>query len=344
MRCLFNFSVSYSGGGLKRLHAYAKWFNANGGASFIIHPRCEPLIREFLNNRFHVVCQTPAQRLFNDCGYLPAIVRETGRPDLYFSYGIAIPRRVGRVNWFQLTNLLTLTSGHTDLPWGDRMKAAALGWRYLRALRHADVIAAESAWSLGLIPVEHADKLFLAVNGSDDELANFHASTGETKDNVATILGTHRYKALDDAYRVFDMLRQGKRGLKLRIIGSEAVIPRTLLSDGDVVPMGLLPRDGAVACLRRTKYYLSTTRIEGSYNAAAEGVFSANESYISDIGPHRELLASSKYARVPIPGVSRPLLYVKRDELDTSQLRRWEELIVDMIRKAEDVLAGQRLA
>ena len=34
---LFNFSSSYSGGGLKRLLAFSEWFNKNGGANFIVH-------------------------------------------------------------------------------------------------------------------------------------------------------------------------------------------------------------------------------------------------------------------------------------------------------------------
>jgi hypothetical protein len=36
--------------------------------------------------------------LFDDWGYLQAI----GRPELYYSYGIPLYRRFGRVNWFHL--------------------------------------------------------------------------------------------------------------------------------------------------------------------------------------------------------------------------------------------------
>ena len=38
---LFNFAVTKTGGGLKRLHIYSKWFHENRGAYFIIHPECE---------------------------------------------------------------------------------------------------------------------------------------------------------------------------------------------------------------------------------------------------------------------------------------------------------------
>ena len=47
---LFNFSSSYTGGGLKRLYEYAKWFNENGGSYFIIHPKSQKIVEEFQNH------------------------------------------------------------------------------------------------------------------------------------------------------------------------------------------------------------------------------------------------------------------------------------------------------
>ena len=32
---LFNFSVSWTGGGLKRLYAYSEWFDKKGGTNYI---------------------------------------------------------------------------------------------------------------------------------------------------------------------------------------------------------------------------------------------------------------------------------------------------------------------
>ena len=42
MTCLFNFSRSYSGGGLKRLLAFSKYFNENRGANFIVNTKVKP--------------------------------------------------------------------------------------------------------------------------------------------------------------------------------------------------------------------------------------------------------------------------------------------------------------
>ncbi len=41
---LFDFSVSYSRGGLRRLSEYVKWFHGNGGSNFNIHENCTELL------------------------------------------------------------------------------------------------------------------------------------------------------------------------------------------------------------------------------------------------------------------------------------------------------------
>ena len=141
---LFNFAVSYSGGGFKRLYEYAKWFSENGGAWFIIHPRCGSLINEFPNNQFFLAAQPRYERIFNDCGYLDTIWSEIGQPDLYYSYGIPTYVPFGKINWFHLSNVLPLGSQGIPLPLFDRLKLGYLGWRIIHNFQNADVISAES--------------------------------------------------------------------------------------------------------------------------------------------------------------------------------------------------------
>src|ERR1035437_8312518 len=333
LKCLFNFAVSYSGGGFKRLYEYANWFNAHGGASFIIHPRCESVIEDFPNNRFYVVDQPRYRRGFNDCGYLATIKKDMGQPELYYSYGIPIYGRLSEINWFHLSNVLPFSSRGVHLPPLSRLKAGCLGWRFTRALANADVISAESIWSLDLLDAKHVHKRFLSVNGSDDELAYLQNAASCEKDNIATVLGTHTYKAIEDSYSVFEMLKQRNSDLKLVIIGNEATIPQVMRRNSDVIAVGVLRRAVVMEWLRKTKYYISTTRIENSYNAAAEGVFFADESYISDIGPHRELLKNERFNRIVVPAMSRPLLHVHKEHLSGLNLKRWDEIIGEMMRK-----------
>jgi hypothetical protein len=335
-RYLFNFAASYSGGGYKRLYEYAKWFNANSGAGFVVHENCRPLLTEFPNNRFFVVRQSRLDRLRNDCGYLAAIGNEFGQPELYYSYGIPVYRRFGRINWFHLSNVLPLAFRGIPVPLADRLRLRVLGSRIRNALSNADVVSAESRYALGLIPPIGSGSRFVSVNGSDDEINGNQATAAAARDEIATVVGTNSHKALDDTFRVFDVLRRSDPGLKLEIIGNSRGIPRHLRRDLDVVVRGLLTRSEVVNTLRRSKYYISTTLIENSYNAASEGIFIADESYISDIGPHRELLLDMKFDQVSIPNLGARMLHVKRDDLSTVHLKTWATVIGEMVGKFRD--------
>jgi hypothetical protein len=107
---------------------------------------------------------------------------------------------------------------------------------------------------------------------------------------------------------------------------------------------GNVSRASLIDTLRRAKYYVSTTYVENSYNAASEGIFCAAESYISDIGPHRELLQDMPFERVRVPGLSRDLLHVKRDSLSTDNLMTWDAVIGEMIARFETELAMRQAA
>jgi len=331
---LFNFSASYMGGGLKRLRAHTKWFDQNGGASFIIHPNCESLMYEFPNNRFFVVKISRLERLFNDCQYLEYIRNEIGEPKFYYSYGIPIYARFGEINWFHLSNVLPLNALNIPLSLIDKIfKMPVLGWKIRKNYINADIISAESSFSLSLINVREVEKLFLSVNGSDEELGCLEADYKQPKDHIATVVGTHKYKSVKDSYLVFEMLKQKESSLKLMIIGDEKALSKDLLEKKDVIIKGILKESEVIDCLRKTKYYISTTLIENSWNAASEGVLFADSSYLSNIGPHRELLLNVPFDSVKIPGMVSPLIYVNNGCMAALNLKTWEQIIADMIAK-----------
>ena len=332
-RFLMNFAASYSGGGFKRLYEFAKWFDANGGAWFIIHPNCAGLRDEFQNNQFWIADQPRYERVFNDCRYLAAIETEIGEPELYYSYGIPIYRKVGRQNWFHLSNVLPLASSGVPLSLFDRLKLRYLGRKVKQNLHNADIISAESRYSLSLIDGSHRAKLVLSVNGSDEELAYLRGGNPEPKANIATVVGTWRYKGVEDSYRVFEMLRRTNLALRLVIIGNEKSVPKRIQDSESVELRGTLSRAEVIKTLRSSRFYLSATHIENSFNAASEGVVFAGESYISDIGPHREFLAGTQFAQVSFPGMRQPMLHVIGAKVSGANLRSWEEIIRDMIAK-----------
>jgi hypothetical protein len=332
---LFNFAASPIGGGYKRLYEYARWFDANGGASFVIHSRCSALIERFPRNRFVVARQSKLGRLLNDCAYLHSLAK----PRLYYAYGIPMYFRFGTLNWSHVSNVLPLAPDAVPLSTALRLQMRILGARMKAGFARAEVISAESQAALEMLGPVSRDKQFVSVNGSDDELALIGKDTAVDSENVATIVGTASYKALDDSYRVFEQLRAQHSGLKLLILGEPSWVPKQLRGLPDVEIRGMLPRPEVVECLRRTRFYISTTRIENSYNAAAEGIFIARESYISDIGPHRELLQGMAAEEVLIPGVQRPLLHVHRDALRGTHLKSWETVIQEMLARYSQELS-----
>lgn len=326
---LLNFSVSPAGGGLKRLTGFARWFDKNGGAGFIIHPRSQNVAVTFPNNSYFPVAQTKCDRIFHDCKYLKNILEKTGMPDLYYSYGIPVYSKWGKINWFHLSNVLPLYSNAIPVPFFRRMEYKYLGYLIKKNYRNADIISAESMFSLGLIKVKDTKKLVLSVNGSDDELGNFEKDN--ITENIATVVGTATHKALKDSYCIFQKLKQTDSKLKLVLIGDEKPIPHELRNNHDIIIKGQLAQTEVCEWLKRSRYYISTTMIENSYNAASEGIFLAEESYISDIGPHRELLKNIRFNVVQIENVSRPIIYVKRDELSKENLKNWDAVVKDMI-------------
>ncbi len=334
---LFNFAASFQGGGFKRLFEYARWFNQRGGAYFVVNARSEEILKKtFRANRYFPVNQRLYRRIFSDCEYLSQIEAAVGTPDFYYSFGIPIYARFGRVNWFHLSNVLPIHQwGSIPLPPRDRVKLAYLGWRIRQHYSTADVVSAESAWSLELIDLAEREKLFLSVNGSDDELQSMKSGRSEATEDVAIVVGTSPYKALDDSHRVFSALRNEHESLRLMIVGDRRYVPRSLLAQDGVRSLGLLDRHEVIERLRSARYYISTTLIENSYNAASEGAVLAEESYLSDIGPHRELLDGMRVGRVAISGVARELIHVRREDLSMIRLKSWDEVVGEMLERVD---------
>ena len=340
---LFNFSVSYSGGGYKRLYEYSKVINSQGGAHFIIHPNCQSLIKTFPNNHYHVVKQSFLERIFKDCKYLKPIIENMGVPDAYYSYGIPIYSKIGVVNWFHLSNVLPLASKGISSGLLNRLKVMELGRRIRKNLVNTSVISAESHFSLAALGTKHIQRHFLSVNGADDELKILANNKVFKKSNIAVVVGTYKYKALADSYQVFNELRKATNSdLKLIIIGLKKDIPASLISDENVIIRGLLSREKVIEYLQTARFYISTTRIENSYNAASEGIFFANESYISNIGPHQELLAKMPHSLVSIPNVYPSLIKVKRDEVSGDNLLTWVQVVEQMMTKIKTSLANEK--
>jgi hypothetical protein len=332
---LFNFSASYTGGGLKRLMAYSRWFNEHGGASFIVNYRLEGIDKQFTLNKYFFLRQSRFSRAINYSSQLNKITADAGVIDFFYSYGIPIPRKLGRVNWFHLSNVLPLTKEIVPMPLKRRLEMRLLGFLINSHLKYADVISAESAMSMGLFDKHLSHKLFVSVNGSDDEI-NAYANEveGDVKrdvEDMAIAVGTYYYKCINDVYKVYSYLLKSNPSLRLIIIGDIASIPSHVLKDHRVEAKGVLSQSEVCALIQRSKYYITSTVIENSYNAAAEGAFLAQESFLSDIGPHRELLKGANFERIDNLETRVACLNVKRADLCPRNLKSWDQVIKEMV-------------
>lgn len=332
---LFNFSDSYTGGGLKRLMAYSRWFNEHGGASFIVNYRLAGIDKKFTVNKYFFLRQSRFSRAINYSSQLNNLIADAGAIYLYYSYGIPLPCKEGRVNWFHLSNVLPVTKEIVPLPLKRRLEMRLLGFLINNCLEYADVISAESDTSIGLFDKHLSHKLFVSVNGSDDEINAYEngVADGVNRDaeNMAVAVGTYYYKCIDDVYKVYSHLRKSNPSLRLIIIGDLESIPSHVLKDPRVVAKGVLSQSEVCALMRRSKYYITSTVIENSYNVASEGAFLARESFISDIGPHRELLKGANFERLDNLGTRVACLHVKRADLYPRNLKSWDQVIGDMV-------------
>lgn len=335
---LFNFSASYLGGGFKRISEYVRYFNEKGGAHFILHSNCKILKEQFPNNSYFFVKQGILDRVFNDVGYLQDIVNKIDGLELYYSYSIPIYFKIAKVNWFHLSNALPLVPFKYPVGIINHFKMLLLGVRIKSKFINADVISAESHYSLQLLSSRHAAKFFRSVNGSDDEINMFTKISVDTKSNIAVILGTYKYKDLYNSYKIFLYLRNQNSNLKLKIVGDKKYIPKYILLDENVEAIGLLSRKEVISLLLSAKYFITTSKIENSYNAASEGIFFADESYISDIGPHKELLKNEKFNLINLNNIESKIIQVKRNDLTLVNIKSWDTVIEEMIEKTKQYL------
>jgi len=72
-----------------------------------------------------------------------------------------------------------------------------------------------------------------------------------------------------------------------------------------------------ISLLSAAKFYINTSKVENSWNAASEGVLLANESYISRIEPHFELVKTIANNNYVFDG---DLIHVKRKNISVEKL------------------------
>jgi len=314
MTWLLNFSASPAGGGWRRLEETAKWFDGHGGATFLIHPAVLGSVSKWSEtNRFIAISQSKLRRLFADGQYLPPIVSELGRPDIYFSYGIPVFYGVGRINWFHVSNSLTLTRHRHGMPLKRYLELQLLGRRTILSLRNAQIASAESEFAVGLLKDRAGAgagiKQYVVLNnGCEDSLfCSQQLPERENTEPYAVTVGTSPYKRLGLALEVFAQLQAQNPNLRtLKIVGDKRQIPSSVLMDRRVEALGSgLDNEVLYQLLRGAEYYISTSGIENSSTAVSEGLLLSKKVVLSDIPSHREAIKGLAVSYVDVPSKGR---------------------------------------
>lgn len=290
---LFNFASSYSGGGKQILLSYLRYFDAQGGAFFIINENLKLEVeKQYTKNYCIFVRPKVIERFFRDGVYLNQVQKICPELELFFSYGIPIYRKLAKINWLHISNLIPISPNSNYLTKIGMLKMYILRSRLKRYNKNVNVLSADSEFAVQLSAKvlaldSNKVKKKALKNGFDQKYLS-----GEKieKEDYAITVGTQPYKDLISLMKVFDCLAERREVTKLKIVGDMDNIPKYFFKRENVEFLGIIPHSEVMGHLRRAKVFLSTSMIENSSVASLEGVYLCERSYLSMIGPHKEMI------------------------------------------------------
>ena len=298
---LFNFSSSWNAGGFERTKETVKWFDNNLGAYFIINNRIKNEISKHnKKNKYFFVSQNKIKRLLVDGYYMPKIIDEIGRPDVYFSYGIPVFNDIAKINWFHISNALTLKTKNISLPLIKRIQMWILKNRIIKSMKHVNIATGESEFSVKLLKDEVNNKKIkcyynVLPNGYDMSIIeNVLNKKRKTSYKYGITIGTYAYKKLEVALELFHELKKLKKLKKFIIIGSFNDIPKSLINDRFIEFKSNISRKELFDLLYNAEYYISASQIENSSIAVLEALLLSQNIVLSNIPSHNEMLMNLK--------------------------------------------------
>jgi len=302
---LFNFSSSWVGGGLIRTIETVKWFDNNIGGYFIINNRIKNEISKHnKNNKYFFVSDNKVKRLVSDGYYIPKIISEIGRPDIYFSYGIPVFKDIGKINWFHVSNALALKTYNISLPLKTRIQMLILKKRIINSVKYTHIATGESEFSVNLLKEVISKRNFkchfdVLPNGYD--ISNINEIVNKKREvltKYAVTIGTYKYKKIKVALKLFHQIKGSNNLKKFIIVGSITNLPRSVIKDEFVEIKPNLSRKGILNLLYNAEYYISASQIENSSNAALEGLLLSKKIILSNIPSHNEMLRNFKTKKI----------------------------------------------
>lgn len=343
---LFNFSVSDKTGAMRRIMATIRFYDDNGGAIFILNSSLRQDVRQYSHkNRYFFVNQTFLERVLKNEDYIREVIIECGRPDIYFSYGIPIYQKIGKFNWFHVSNALSLTVKHIRLSAETKIKMLLLKHRIQATVDNMDIVSGESQYTLDVFQREIRTRkpiryqiLRNGYNSEDMSMINPKKQVYQGSKYAMTI-GIASYKRLDVVHTIFKQLQAANRDLKtLYVVAGprdlpyiSKLIPEAIKLDGNVVVDTFERREDLVIMMNGMDYYISASQIENSSNALLEGLIFSKNVIATDIPSHRELLVGEKHSYLTELISGEQFIYCeKRYGKDVINSVSWETAVKEM--------------
>lgn len=326
---LFNFSSSYTGGGLNRLKAYLHFYNSIGGANFIVNDQLKGELNEGINNIFYIKTNK-IKRLFNDEYYMKSILKNVGNIDLYFAYGIPVYSRVGKYNWFHVSNLLSILPQKKMMSISRYLQMKILQRRIRKSQKIIDFFSAESNYSLDkgreLIGNKDSISFKLLKNGISEALINRSPTYKEPRSAIT--VGVQKYKNIENVYKVFEKLRGDGVLDHLTIIGCRSKVSGHISNNSAVQIIEKLPHYELMNLLAKKEYYISLSEIENSSIAVIEGLTLCKNSILSNIPPHIESIQDFGFKVKKIDSISFDIILCNGEACIESLIKNtWSHLI-----------------
>ena len=290
---IFDFSSSYTGGGLKRLNAYLNYFNNKGGSNFVINEILKKRIKKN-NNKIFFVKKTIFSNLFIPVNHLKYIQSSNPNIEFCYSYGTPATKKIFKYNIIHVSNILPFILTKNKISLIDKFRYQILKNRFLHNFKFANLVSYESKSSLKLIKktfkFPKSSKFFLSINPADiklNQISNYK--------NIVITVGTQSYKNVNLVIDLFYKLKINDPKLELHIISEHHF---DINSNNKIKIFKNLSRNQVVKKLSQAKYYINASSYENSYNNATEGIFLSKFSFLSCIDVHKELLIELKYPKI----------------------------------------------
>lgn len=295
---VFDFSSSGSGGSLKRIQAYIDFFKkAEFKVIFLINKKALVSLNGLESVDYLVIEKSILSKLLCNQSHLNFIKE---KPKCYFSYGFPISKKVGLMNWFHISNALPLNINIKYLDLFTFFKMIIVRFQYKFFCKTPDVVSGESRYTLKAYSdkIDPNIKTVLLENGSSYNL-NLKNNQSDSF-RYALVVGTESYKRLFLAYKVFMSIKKTYKLKKIIIVGKLSWINCILKLNKNIITFNNPTKEEYISLISNSTFFISSSYVENSSNAALDGILFARYTILSDIPSHNEMLAAHKTKKILI--------------------------------------------